>query len=119
MGVSASAVSYASMSFVDELALPHIDSEDLFGTWYIVRTTFPMWRNGKNSHPTLNYRRITGDPSRVEDLVVYRRNGKPKQILGVDTRDAALSCHFTWRGRGLLALPKSEWIHGSCHEVSG
>ena len=110
MGFSASAVSYASMTFADELALPHIDSEDLLGTWYIVRTTFPMWRNGKNSHPTLNYRRIDGaDPSRLEDLVVYRRKGQPKQILGVDTQDGQMSCHFTWRGRGLLALLKSEW----------
>lgn len=93
----------------DELDLPRLTGEDLLGTWYIVRTTFPMWRNGKNSHPSLNYGRIDGDPARIEDLVVYRRGGKTKQIRGIDRQDPQLSCHFTWRGRGLLALLTSEW----------
>jgi hypothetical protein len=92
-----------------DLELPQISGEDLIGTWSIVRTTFPMWRNPKHSHPTLNYARVEGDPSRIEDLVIYRRHGKTKQIRGIDRQDPELSCHFTWRGRGLLAPLTSEW----------
>lgn len=90
-----------------ELELPNLRGDDLVGTWHVVQTTFPMWRSGKNTHPTLNYRRITD--SQLEDLVIYRKHGKPKQIRGVDRQDSKLPCHFTWRGRGLLALLKSEW----------
>jgi hypothetical protein len=92
-----------------ELDLPQVRSEDLLGSWHIVRTTFPMWRTPKHSHPTLNYARVEGDPSRLEDRVIYRRHGKTRQILGVDRQDPELSCHFTWRGRGLLALLRSDW----------
>jgi len=96
-------------SLADQLDLPRVSGEELLGTWYIVRTTFPMWRDGKNSHPSLNYGRIEGDGSRLTDRVVYRRNGKTRQIRGIDRQDPKLSCHFTWRGRGLLALLTSDW----------
>jgi hypothetical protein len=107
-------------SLFAELELPNLRGSDLLGTWHIMQTTFPMWRNGKNTHPTLNYRPIPGaDDSQLEDLVIYRKRGaffhargaglKSKQIRGVDIQDPSLSCHFTWRGRGLLALLTSEW----------
>jgi hypothetical protein len=97
-------------SLSTELELPNLRGSDLVGTWHILQTTFPMWRNGKNSHPTLNYRPLAGaEDFLLEDLVIYRKRGKPKQIRGVDVQDPSLSCHFTWRGRGLLALLTSEW----------
>jgi hypothetical protein len=93
-----------------EIDLPRVRGSDLIGTWYIVRTTFPMWRNGKNSHPALNYSRIPGsEDSLLDDRVSYRRNGKPREIRGIDRQDSELSCHFIWRGRGLLSLLTSEW----------
>lgn len=97
------------MALVAELELPHLRSEDLLGTWHIVRTTFPMWLGGKNASPTLNYARIEGDPSRIEDVVIYRRHGKTRRIRGIDRQDPECSYHFTWRGRGLLGLLTSEW----------
>lgn len=97
-------------SLFAELELPNLRGSDLLGTWHIMQTTFPMWRSGKNTQPTLNYRPIAGaDDSQLEDLVLYRKRGQPKQIRGVDIQDPSLSCHFTWRGRGLLALLTSEW----------
>ncbi|PRQ06289.1 hypothetical protein [Enhygromyxa salina] len=92
---------------ITEFALPSLRAADLIGTWHIVQTTFPMWRNGKNTRPTLNYRQI--DATTLDDLVEYEKRGATKQIRGVDTQDPELSCHFTWRGRGLLALLSSDW----------
>lgn len=98
------------VAVVDELALPEVSCDDLVGTWYIVRTNFPMWLGGANSHPTLNYARIEGAGDDVlSDLVRYRRKGADKQIAGVDRQDPARSCHFTWRGNGLLRLLRSDW----------
>lgn len=91
----------------DGIELPNPSDADLVGAWHIVQTTFPMWRNGKNTHPTLNYQRRPD--SRLDDIVIYRRDNVSKQIRGIDTRDPALPCHFTWRGRGLLRLLSSDW----------
>lgn len=99
------------MGFViTEFELPTPSTNDLIGQWHIVRTTFPMWRSGKNQRPSLNYTRIAGaDHSQVEDLVIYEKRKKPRTIRGVDTQDPELPCHFRWRGRGLLKLLSSDW----------
>lgn len=95
---------------VTEFELPTPSTNDLIGKWHIIRTTFPMWRNGKNTQPTLNYKRLSdSDDSRIEDLVIYQSRGKQKTIRGIDTQDPELPCHFRWRGSGLLALLTSDW----------
>lgn len=91
-----------------ELALPRPRVAELLGTWHIIRTNFPM-RLGRNTSPRLEYGALPGRGDRMSDRVTYLRNDAPRQILGVDTQDPELPCHFTWRGRGLLALLRSEW----------
>lgn len=93
-------------------SLPPVAVADLVGTWHIVETNFPMWLSGKKTGPTLNYTPAhapSGRPSRLEDVVRYTAGGRQKEIEGVDTQDPAHPAHFTWRGRGLLALLTSDW----------
>ena len=90
--------------------LPQISRTSLMGTWHIQLTTFPMWLTGTKLRPSLNYGAIPDD-ERISDTVTYvTRAGKQKQIQGYDTQNPERSAHFTWRGKGLLALIRSDWI---------
>jgi hypothetical protein len=83
---------------------------ELAGTWHVLESTFPMWLEGPKTDPSFTYRVIEGDEKhRMDDTVAYRENGEPDTIEGVDTQDPEDSSHFTWRGKGLLFLFKSEW----------
>jgi hypothetical protein len=83
---------------------------ELAGTWYVLESTFPMWLEGQKTDPSFTYRPIEGDAERrLDDLVRYRNDGEPDSIAGVDTQDPGDSSHFTWRGKGLLFLFKSDW----------
>jgi len=95
---------------LDQLSLPRPRVEQLLGTWHIVRTNFPMWLNPRNRAPRFEYGAIAGHDDRMSDCVRYRRGGRDKAIRGVDRQDPGRPCHFTWRGRGLLALLRSEWF---------
>ena len=87
-----------------------LDARELEGTWHVVATTFPMWLDGKKTKPRFTYSnvRIEDGVTRMDDLVSYVEDGKPGSIEGVDTQGKTPT-HFTWRGKGLLALFKSEW----------
>ncbi|MEQ9321228.1 MAG: hypothetical protein RIF41_18840 [Polyangiaceae bacterium] len=91
----------------DRLSLPQVSVEDLAGKWRIVRTNFPMWLAGDKSRPCLEYGIL--DDRTLSDLVTFEKAGRKKSIRGVDRQDPALSCHFVWRGRGLLKLLRSDW----------
>lgn len=82
----------------------------LAGTWFVCSTTFPMWTNGRNTHPEFRYT-ITQKNGRevLYDEVLYTRNGRSKTIRGYDRPDRSDSTAFTWRGKGLLGLLKSRW----------
>jgi hypothetical protein len=73
-----------------------------------------MWLAGTRKEPTLNYGALQG--SLFDDVVRYVAGGKQKEIRGTDTIDPHDGAHFTWRGRGVLALFRSDWyvIH---HDV--
>lgn len=87
-----------------------ISPSELAGTWYVLETTFPMWLDGKKTDPSFTYDLIAGDEQqRMNDLVRYLDEGQPDSIAGVDTPDPEDSSHFTWRGKGLLFLFKSDW----------
>ena len=87
-----------------------ISPASLVGTWYVLETTFPMWLEGKKTDPSFTYDLIAGDEQqRMDDLVRYLDEGEPGSIAGVDTPDPEDSSHFTWRGKGLLFLFKSDW----------
>lgn len=89
--------------------LSSIDRKHLAGRWYIQVTNFPMWLTGTKLRPSLEYGLLEGDP-RLSDTVSYvTARGAQKQIAGYDTQDPAHGAHFTWRGKGLLALLSSDW----------
>lgn len=82
---------------------------DLLGTWYVVRTNFPMWLKGDRLAPTFFYE-PGANPGQLRDAVRYRtRSGATREILGTETQDPQDPSHFTWRGRGWLWLLSSEW----------
>ncbi len=88
-----------------------LPAASLVGTWHVVATTFPMWLEGRRAQPTFTYAnaRVEHGVTRFDDTVGYFENGVPGTIEGVDTQHAITPTHFTWRGRGLLALVSSEW----------
>lgn len=84
-----------------------LDARTLEGTWRVEGTTFPMWLDGTKQSPRFTYANIDG--AQLDDTVSYEKNGVTETIEGIDTQHASVPTHFTWRGRGLLALFKSEW----------
>lgn len=105
---------FSSCAAVTPLRLPvtpaSLDARELEGTWHVVATTFPMWLDGKKTSPRFAYSKVRSEDGvvRMDDLVSYVEDGKPGSIEGVDTQ-GEVPTHFTWRGKGLLALFKSEW----------
>jgi lipocalin len=103
-----------SCAAVTPLRLPvtptALDARELEGTWHVVATTFPMWLDGKKTAPRFTYSNVRTDDgvTQMDDLVSYVEDGTPGSIEGVDTQ-GEVPTHFTWRGKGLLALFKSEW----------
>ena len=82
----------------------------LIGTWFICSTNFPMWTKGDKKNPTFNY---TLDEKKGQnvlfDEVKYTKKGKQKSIKGYDYQDEKDPSKFTWRGKGLLFIAKSNW----------
>ncbi len=82
----------------------------LIGTWFICSTNFPMWTKGDKVNPTFNYSLVDNRGNKVLfDEVKYSKNGKEKSIKGYDTQADYDPSKFTWRGKGLLFIAKSEW----------
>ena len=87
-----------------------VQTSELAGTWHVLESTFPMWLEGSKTDPSFTYRVIEGgERSRMDDRVAYLKDGEPDTIAGIDTQDPEDSSHFTWRGKGLLFLFKSDW----------
>jgi lipocalin len=86
-------------------------AEALEGTWRVRATNFPMWLDGARTAPTFTYGPPRRDDQTVQfdDTVGYLERGERGTIEGVDTQHPSVATHFTWRGRGLLALVSSEW----------
>ncbi|RFS18424.1 lipocalin family protein [Emticicia sp. C21] len=82
----------------------------LVGTWFICYTNFPMWLKGDKTNPTFNYTITTHKGEKVLlDEVKYLKKSKEKTIIGYDYQDEKDSAAFTWRGKGILGLLKSQW----------
>lgn len=80
------------------------------GRWWIVASTFPMWLKGGRRNPCFNYRVVAdGEAWALDDRVAYQRNGRERVIAGVSRPLDAEATHFTWRGRGWLAIARSRW----------
>ncbi|GAA4812104.1 hypothetical protein ACFQ0K_04525 [Nocardioides caeni] len=76
---------------------------DLSGTWYVVRTSLPFWR--RRSDPAIGYTPLPD--GRVTDTVTYRRRGRERMVLGVDTPTGPGT--WQWRGVGATRLLTSRW----------
>lgn len=82
----------------------------LIGTWFVCASNFPMWTSGGKMHPTFNYH-LTEKKGQVvlHDEVKFVKKGKSKSIVGYDYQDAEDPSKFRWRGKGWLAIAKSNW----------
>lgn len=83
----------------------------LEGKWYVVATNFPMWLDAKNTDPNFNYTNFREKNGKLifDDCVMYSKNKKQKRIKGKDKQKQPDELKFAWRGKGLLALFKSNW----------
>lgn len=83
----------------------------LEGKWYVVATNFPMWLDKKNTDPNFNYTnfRVKNEKQLFDDCVVYNKEKKLKSIKGKDKQKHPDELRFSWRGKGMLALFKSNW----------
>lgn len=82
----------------------------LSGTWFIVSTNFPLWLNGDKTNPSFNYTVAEKNgTSYLIDEVNYLKGGKTKTIKGFDHQKKENEKAFTWRGKGLLRIAKSNW----------
>jgi hypothetical protein len=82
----------------------------LAGTWFVCSTDFPMWTGGKKTDPQFHYT-ITEKRGRkvLYDEVTYLKKGRQKTIRGYDYPESSDNSAFSWRGKGLLSIVKSEW----------
>jgi hypothetical protein len=89
------------------------DARRLEGEWFVVATNFPMWLEGDKKDPRFRYSSFREVDGRVvmDDEVSYLEDGSSERqtIEGLDTQDPSIPAHFTWRGKGFLALFTSEW----------
>ncbi len=83
----------------------------LEGKWFVVATNFPMWLEAKNTEPNFNYTNFREKKGKLvfDDCVLYSKNKSPKKIKGKDKQKNNEELKFSWRGKGLLALFKSNW----------
>ncbi|MCW3084195.1 MAG: hypothetical protein JWP12_1561 [Bacteroidetes bacterium] len=82
----------------------------IVGTWFIIGTNFPMWLKGDKQSPSFTYT-VTQHKGKevLLDEVKYLKKGKTKTITGYDRADETKQNAFVWRGKGLLAIAKSNW----------
>lgn len=69
-----------------------------------------MWLEGDKTNPTFNYTVVERKGEKVlYDEVTYLKNGRTKTIKGYDRVNPNNEKAFTWRGKGILAIAKSNW----------
>lgn len=83
----------------------------LEGRWYVVATNFSLWLNGAYSNPGNNYTnfRIRNNKLRFDDLIVFSKEGKEKNLKGKLVQKDPVKLDFIWRGKGLFFIYKSKW----------
>ncbi len=72
----------------------------LGGTWFVVRTTLPMWHEWHS--PSLRY--MPRPDGKLVDTVRAGRQGKTRRILGIDTPLPEPGA-YEWRG----GTPPTRW----------
>ncbi|GAA99663.1 uncharacterized protein L969DRAFT_47938 [Mixia osmundae IAM 14324] len=107
------------------LSVGRVDYDALLGSWDIVYSTLPLWRNKKNV--CITYALVPGFPAsdRLDDLVEYHasvyvdsRKTPRRAIRGIDRRElpsgikdlsTVNGVHWRWRGKGFLMPITSDW----------
>lgn len=86
-----------------------LDPHAVTGTWYVTRTSLPLWRRLDN--PSVTYALLPD--GRVVDMVRATAAGRPRLIVGLDRplgHGAAAAGRFEWRGLTLpTCLTPSRW----------
>lgn len=77
-----------------------ISAELLSGTWFVVRTTLPMWRSWHS--PSISYTPLPD--GQIVDTVRAERGSQTRLIIGLDTPLARAGA-FQWRG----VTPLTRW----------
>lgn len=81
-----------------------LDPRVLSGTWYVTRTSLPLWRRLHN--PSVTYAPLPD--GRVVDTVRATAGGRPRLIVGLDRPLGG--ARFEWRGLGFpTRLTPSRW----------
>ncbi|KAJ6621215.1 hypothetical protein B0H10DRAFT_2019254 [Mycena sp. CBHHK59/15] len=86
---------------------------DLLGTWHVVASTLPLWKDKKNVRIT--YSAMPNEPeTTMDDVVSYQMRsakpgGAPSTVKGVDRLEKGASARWKWRGKGLLMIATSRW----------
>lgn len=70
----------------------------LRGTWFVVRTSLPLWR--RRTDPSITYGPLPD--GRVRDTVRYRSRGRWRTIEGIDRWLDDAPGAIEWRGTGAL-----------------
>ncbi|GHF99115.1 hypothetical protein GCM10017783_08960 [Deinococcus piscis] len=82
----------------------------LNGTWFVTRTSLPLWRALDN--PSITYAPLPG--GQVSDTVRATRRGRERLICGLDTPLSTPGA-FEWRGvTPLTRLAPSRWEVLAC-----
>ena len=85
----------------------------LEGKWHIQQTTFPMWLNGNNLSPTLNYtiEQKNGYDVLFDQVKYIDKNTKNLKIIeGYDYTNPNDCYSFIWQGKGILSMVgTSQW----------
>jgi len=87
----------------------------LTGSWYVIQSTLPMWRDKRNvcitytALPAANA--AEESVPRLDDVVEYqaRNSDKVKTVHGVDTPSGLDTRAWDWRGKGWLKIASSHW----------
>lgn len=87
------------------------DPRTLEGTWYVVGSSFPMWKDEKKTAPTFDYSGIDVKEgvTQMNDHVSWLEGEEQKSVDGTDFQSKTVPTHFTWKGTGIKGALSSEW----------
>ncbi|KAJ7492474.1 hypothetical protein FB451DRAFT_1022016, partial [Mycena latifolia] len=98
-------------SFRPALTLTTSRTLSLLGTWHVVASTLPLWKNKKNV--AITYSAMAGEPATTfDDLVTYQmRSAKagaaPSTVKGIDRLEEGAAGRWKWKR--LLMIATSKW----------
>ncbi|KAH6669842.1 hypothetical protein B0J14DRAFT_597311 [Halenospora varia] len=92
-------------------ATPILTTEQLSGTWFIMKTSIPFWKDKRNASITLTKSTTGKTPNALDNLTTYHLLPDPsqKKIRGADTATKGLDNVYDWRGHGWLKIASSRW----------